>query len=251
MSGTRGPWIDLNCDAGEGGDDAALFAVVTSVNIACGGHFGDESTMRAAVRLARDAGVAVGAHPSYPDREGFGRRRLELDPAALGASLRAQIESLRAIAAPEGVTLSHVKPHGALYNASAGDPELAGVVAAGSPSDLTLFGAASSAGLGAWRAAGRRAVAEAFADRRYERDARLRARSEPDALIDDPGEAASQAVSIALEGVATAVDGSRVALPAESICVHSDTPGAPGIVTAVREALEGAGVRVCAPAPSG
>ncbi len=250
------PVIDLNADVGESygawsmGDDAALLPLVTSANVACGAHAGDPVVMARTVALARRLGVAVGAHPGYPDRDGFGRRELPMTAEELRASLLAQLGSLEAIARAAGVRLSHVKPHGALYNRAARDPELAGIVASAvravSPG-LALVGLAGSTLLGAGAAEGLPVIAEAFADRVYEADGSLRSRRFPDSMHLDPAAAAAQARSIVLEGRVRAHDGGWVPVTAASLCVHGDTPGAPAIVTAVRAALTAAGVRIAAP----
>ena len=236
------PTIDLNADLGEDPRaptlDAALLDVVTSANVACGGHAGDAETMRAVVRLARERGVAVGAHPSYPDREGFGREPMDLPAEELEAAVGAQIADLGNIARAEGVELTHVKPHGALYHAAASRPSVAHAVARAAARwsrDLVLVGPAGSAALGVWRAQGFRTAGEGFADRRYEPDGSLRPRSRPGALVTDPAEAASQAVALAHAGTV------------QTLCVHGDTPGAAAIARAVRAALERAGVRLASP----
>jgi UPF0271 protein len=240
--------IDLNADVGEGfADDPELIGVVTSVNVACGAHAGDPATIRRTMGLAIASGAAIGAHPSYPDREGFGRREMTIDPGVLRETLVEQIRAVADAATAAGATLRHVKPHGALYNVAARDPEVAAVVAeavrAISPS-LVLVGLAGSASLEAGRAAGLAVAAEAFADRRYEPDGRLRDRRQPDALLTDPVAAGEQAVDIVCRGRATAVDGRPVPLAAESICVHGDQPGAAARARAVRAALEAAGVEL-------
>jgi UPF0271 protein len=247
--------VDLNADVGESygawtmGDDAALLPLVSSANVACGAHAGDPLVMARTVALARRLGVSVGAHPGYPDRDGFGRRDLPMTGEELRASLLAQLGALAAIATAAGVTLRHVKPHGALYNRAARDAELAGIVASGvravSP-DLVLVGLAGSALLTAGAAAGLAVAAEAFADRVYETDGSLRSRRLPGSMHADPATAAEQARSIVLDGRARAHDGSWVAIHADTLCIHGDTPGAPAIAAAVRAALAEAGVRIAA-----
>ncbi len=247
----NGRAIDFNCDLGEdpaeAARDEALLAIVTSANVACGGHAGDEESMRRVVRAAARLGVAVGAHPGYPDREHFGRRGLELTAAEIADTVSAQVLALRDIAAREGIALSHVKPHGALYNRAAGDARLAAAIAAGVArvdARLPLYGLAGSAALEVWRRAGFLTVAEAFADRRYEADGTLRSRAHGDALIADPAAAAEQAVRLAAEGWTEPAGGGRIAVEAGTLCIHSDTPGALAIASAVRRALEAAGVEV-------
>ncbi|HET8946149.1 MAG TPA: 5-oxoprolinase subunit PxpA [Candidatus Polarisedimenticolia bacterium] len=252
MTGT----IDLNCDVGEipaliaDGTEDRLLAQVTSANIACGGHAGDDATMEATLRSALRHGCAVGAHPGYDDREHFGRRRLDLPLERVVAMVRDQVTRIAAMARAAGTTLAHVKPHGALYNAAADDRDLASAIArgvraatphAGAPA---LVGLAGSASLEVCRNAGFRVADEAFADRRYEPDGRLRSRALPGALLEDPDEAAAQAVSIARDGRVTASDGSILEVTAATLCLHGDTPGAVRIAAAVRAALAGAGIAV-------
>lgn len=244
--------IDLSADVGEGATgDAALIPLMSSVNVACGGHAGDEATMARTVELARAAGAVVGAHPGYPDREGFGRRALPIPASELEASLVEQIRLLGRVAAGLGVAVAHVKPHGALYNAAVNDAALAGLVAravrAAAPG-AALVGLAGSALVEAGRAAGIPVLAEAFADRAYEPDGRLRSRSLPGALLDEPVAAAAQALSIARDGLVRALDGSWVPVRADTLCLHGDTPAAPALARAVRSALEAAGVVISAAA---
>jgi UPF0271 protein len=239
--------IDLNFDGGEGEDDAALMPFVTTVNVACGAHAGDEATMRATVRLAKAKGAALFAHPSFPDRESFGRRRMTLPAAEVERLVREQIEALRHVAREEGAVVAGVKPHGGLYHAAASEEETASALAAAvralSP-ELVVVSSPGSRLIAAARALGMRAAAEGFADRGYEADGALVARGTAGALLTDPAAAAAQALSIARDGFATARDGSRVALSVETICLHGDTPGAPSIAKAVRAALEAAGFAV-------
>lgn len=245
--------IDLNADVGESygawvmGADADLMPLITSANVACGAHAGDPLTMWRTVALAKRHGVAVGAHPGYPDRDGFGRRDLPMTPYELEASLLAQMGALSAIAGGLGIQLTHVKPHGALYNRAAADIELAAAVAgavARLPKRLTLVGLAGSALIDAALAAGLPVADEAFADRAYEPDGSLRSRDLPGAVHTDPTLAAAQAVSIAGDGRVRAHDGSTLEIRADTICIHGDTPGAAAIARAVREALEAAGIEV-------
>lgn len=248
--------IDLNADVGEGfgpwpmGNDAALIPLVTSVNVACGFHAGDPLTIRRTVRLALDAGCAVGAHPGYPDLVGFGRRAMDLAPDELEAAVLYQVAALAGIVRAEGGRLAHVKPHGALYNRAAVDPAVADAVAravAAADPSLRLVGPPGSALLGAGAAAGLPCLAEGFADRAYEVDGSLRSRRLPSALLDDPARAGAQAVSIARDGRVTAVDGTVIALAAATLCVHGDTAGAAAIAAVVRRELSAAGITVRAP----
>ncbi|MCS7054861.1 MAG: LamB/YcsF family protein [Thermoflexales bacterium] len=238
--------VILNCDCGEGvTDDASILAHVTAANIACGGHAGDADSMRATLRLCRQHGVSPGAHPSYPDRVYFGRRVLPMAPDAVTACVREQIQALSAIAAQEGMTLTHVKPHGALYNQAAACREIADAIVraivAHDPS-LALIGLAGSALVAAGEAAGLRVLREAFADRAYERDGSLRARDYPDALIEDDARCLAQAEDIVLRGQVTTHDGARIPLCADTLCIHSDTPGAARRAAFLRRGLLQAGV---------
>jgi UPF0271 protein len=245
--------IDLNADVGESfgpwrmGDDERLIPLVSSVNIACGFHAGDPATIERAVRLAVRSGAAVGAHPGYPDLAGFGRRELEMAPADLEASILYQVAAVAAFARDAGVELRHVKAHGALYNAAALDPRLAETVARAVrrfSSDVALYGLAGSALLDAGRTVGLSVAAEAFPDRAYEPDGRLRSRSLPDSVLTDSTEIARRAVLMAVEGAVKAVDGSRVPIEPQTLCLHGDTPGAVEHAGAVRAALAQAGVEV-------
>jgi 5-oxoprolinase (ATP-hydrolysing) subunit A len=243
--------IDLNADLGEGaGCDAEILDAVSSASVACGGHAGDEHTMRRAVALAAARRVAVGAHPGFPDRDGFGRRETPVERGAVADLVASQVRSLHRIAAAAGVALAHVKPHGALYNLAARDPAIGGaliegVLAAGAC--RTLFVLAGSALAGQARAAGLTVVEEAFADRGYRGDGSLVPRGSPGDLVDDPAEAARRAVRIAIEGAVTAVDGGRVTVAADTICVHGDSPHALESARAVAEALRRAGVEIGPP----
>jgi 5-oxoprolinase (ATP-hydrolysing) subunit A len=246
--------IDLNADVGESfgpwtmGDDERLIPLVSSVNIACGAHAGDPATMARTVALAVAHGVAIGAHPGYPDLAGFGRREIDISTADLEASLIAQIGALEAIARSQGAALRHVKPHGALYNRAARDATLATTVAgaiARLDRRLVLVGLAGSALLAAGRAAGLDVRAEGFADRAYEPDGSLRDRHRDGAVL-DPANAAAQAVTIARDG-RTAADGASVAVTAETICIHGDGPAAVATGMAVRAALAEAGIDIAAP----
>ncbi len=224
--------IDLNCDMGELADVAleeTLMRSVTSANVACGGHAGDAATMERTVGLARRYGVAVGAHPGYPDRANFGRLEMPLSSAQIAGTVADQVRALADLAGE----LTHVKPHGALYNVAAKDAGVARAIAEGVASvsrELVLVGLAGSTMLEVWCQMGFRAAAEGFADRRYEPDGSLRSRKFADALITDPEQAAAQALRLARDGCA------------ETICVHSDTPGSVGILAAVAESLRGAGI---------
>ena len=247
--------IDLNCDLGElpeaiaDGTQEALLRSITSANVACGGHAGDERTMRTTIEQALRAGVAVGAHPGYPDRENFGRLELKLSPQAVADSVCDQVRALAAVAAARGAKLVHVKPHGALYNQAVKNRELAEAIAQGvvkCNKNLVLMGLAESAMLDVFRDAGFAVAAEAFADRRYEPDGTLRSRKFDNALIRDPAEAARQALSITERGIVTAHDGTEVKLAAQTICIHGDTPGSVQIAAAVARKLREAGITLAA-----
>jgi UPF0271 protein len=245
--------VDLNCDMGElpemlaNGSQEALMKFVTSVNVACGGHAGDEEMMRATIEQALQHGVAVGGHPGYEDRENFGRVALNLSAEEIRDSVYRQIVALAKIAEKCGAAVVHVKPHGALYNQAAQDAGIARGIADGVRrwrQDVVLVGLAGSVMLQEFRAAGFRVAAEAFADRRYEKDGSLRARKFRDALLDTPEKASEQALRIAEgRGVLTR-EGTVVTVEAQTICIHGDTPGAERIAKAVRGALEAAGVMV-------
>jgi len=243
--------IDLNCDMGEmpdavfDGTQESLMPSLTSVNIACGGHAGDLRTMKATVEQALRWHLAVGAHPGYADRANFGRLELKLAPGSVADSVFEQVRSLAEVAAGCGASVTHVKPHGALYNQAVKDRVLARAIADGvarwSP-DVVLVGLAGSPMLDVFREAGFQAAAEAFADRRYEADGTLRSRKLEDALIRNPAEAGRQALRIAERGTVIACDGSEIAVNAQTICIHGDTPGAPEIARAVAQALRQAGI---------
>jgi len=222
---------DLNCDMGELEDsthEAALMEHITSANIACGGHAGDEATMERTVRLALARGVRIGAHPGYPDRANFGRIEIAMTPADVAKTVREQIERLDAVVRRLGGTIVHVKPHGAMYNVAVSNAEVARAIGEGvaqwNPA-IPIFGLAGSPMLEVWRSMGLTAMGEGFADRRYEPDGTLRNRKFADALITVPADAAAQAVRLARGGTA------------QTICVHGDTPGAVDILKACRAAL--------------
>jgi UPF0271 protein len=239
--------MDLNADLGEGMDDDAILPFLSSANVACGLHAGGPAVMERTVGLALDRGVRVGAHPSYADRENFGRTEMQLPAAEVRALVLYQVAALDGFVRCRGGTLTHVKAHGALYNQAARDPALARALAEAVRSyrgDLVLVGLAGSAQLTAARAVGLRAAGEAFADRRYLPDGSLMPRSRPGAVLHDAVEVAEQALRIAREGVAIATDGSRVGIAAETLCLHGDTPGAVQMARAVRERLESAGIAI-------
>lgn len=248
--------IDLNSDLGESfgawrmGQDEALMASVTSANVACGFHAGDPSEMRRTVALARDHGVRIGAHPGFPDLGGFGRREMQVAPEDVEDLVLYQVGALAGVAAAAGLTLQHVKAHGALYNMACRDAALADAIAravAAFDGSLLLFGLPGSCLLEAGARAGLTVLAEGFADRAYEPDGSLVSRRKPNSVIHDPDIVVTRAVRMARERQVVAVDGSTIDLPVGTICLHGDTTGAAELARRVREGLEAAGVRVAAP----
>jgi len=250
--------IDLNCDMGElpemlaDGRQEAIMQFITSVNVACGGHAGDEAMMRATIEQALRHGVAIGAHPGYEDRDNFGRVALNLSPDEIRDSVYRQVVALASVADKCGARIGHVKAHGALYNLAAQNTAIARATGEGVRQwrqDVVLVGLAGSAMLEEFRSAGFHVAAEAFADRRYEKDGSLRARKFRDALLYEPEQAAEQALRIAEgRGVLTR-EHDIVPVQAETICIHGDTPGAERIAEAVRRALDASGVELKALAP--
>lgn len=248
--------IDLNSDLGESfgawnmGQDEEVLAEVSSANIACGFHAGDPDIMRRTVRLAAAQGVAIGAHPSLPDLQGFGRREMSISADEAQALVLYQIGALYSFAKSSKLRLHHVKPHGALYNMAARDDTLAAAIAAAVAefdTQLVLVGLAGSALPRAGQAAGLAVAAEAFCDRRYRADGSLTPRREPGAVIHDVEEAVQQGLSIALRGEAFAADGSRVAIAADTLCIHGDKPDAAAFARRLRAGLEQAGITIAAP----
>lgn len=245
--------IDLNCDLGESfgpwpmGQDAALMASISSANVACGFHAGDPGAMRTTVTLARAAGVAIGAHPGFPDLVGFGRRELKATPQEVEDLVLYQVAALAGIAGAQGVRLQHVKPHGALYNMACRDRSLADAIAravAAFDRTLILFGLPASELLAAGVAAGLPVASEVFADRAYEADGSLAGRAKPGSVIHDPAAVVARAVGMVRDHQVVAIDGSVIALDADTICLHGDTSGAADLARAVRAGLESAWIRV-------
>jgi len=229
------------------GLDVEVMPYITSANVACGFHAGDPTVMRQTVRVAREHGVAVGAHPGLPDLVGFGRREMNIGARELEDAVAYQVGALAGLAAAEGVRLQHVKAHGALYNMAAKDGALADAIAravAAVDASLVLLGLPRSELLRAGERAGLRVVGEAFADRAYEPDGSLVSRQKPGAVIHDPDAVVARVLRMAREGVIRAVDGTDIPLPVGTICTHGDTPGAEELVRRIREALERDGVRV-------
>ena len=240
--------IDLNADLGEGYDsDSELLTIVSSANVACGGHAGDRDTMATTVANAVANGVAVGAHPGYPDREGFGRRSGFMAGEPLYESLTEQVTALADIATTLGAALRHVKPHGALYNDAVRDPALSDIIArvtAEAPNSPALVGQPDTELERAAHAHGVEFIAEGFIDRAYEPDGRLVARSEPAAVHADLNTITAQAVSLAKDNAVTARSGEVVIVRADTLCIHGDTDGAAQAARAVRDVLEQRGIEV-------
>jgi 5-oxoprolinase (ATP-hydrolysing) subunit A len=245
--------IDLNCDMGEmpdalaNGTQEELMRHISSVNIACGGHAGNAQLMRATIEQALRHGVSIGAHPGYEDPANFGRKQLHLVPEEISASVYRQTVALEAVALKSGAAISHVKVHGALYNEAACNREIARAISEGVrrwKASTILVGLASSAMLEEFQAAGFQVASEAFADRRYEKDGTLRSRKFEDSLLHDPEEAAAQALRIVEQGTVVAADRSVIPLIAQTICIHSDTPGAVQIASAVHRRLTQSGITI-------
>lgn len=249
--------IDLNADCGESfgrwslGDDAGLLPLVSSANLACGFHAGDPDILRASVALCRTHNLAIGAQPSLPDRQGFGRREMRVTPDEVYAMVLYQIGAVAAFCRAADTPLRHVKPHGALYNMAAREPDLAEAIASAvrdfDPA-LMLFGLAGSALTRAGEIAGLTVVREAFVDRRYRADGSLVPRGEAGAVIHEPDAAIAQALAIVEHGSVEAIDGTRLTLRADTICLHGDHEGAVDFATRLRTALAQRGIIITAPA---
>ena len=247
------PTIDLNADLGESfghwrmEGEAEVLPLVSSASIACGYHAGDPVTMRRSVRLAREHGVTVGAHPGYPDLVGFGRRDLAASPEEVTAMVIYQVGALGAICRAEGTAVRYVKPHGALYNRAAVDEATAAAVAEGvrlAGDGLALLALAGSALEGAGRAAGIPTAREAFADRAYRADGTLAPRSQAGSVLHDPEQVVAQALSLALDGRVATLEGDVLAIRPASLCVHGDNPQAPALLAAIRRAFADRGLAV-------
>jgi 5-oxoprolinase (ATP-hydrolysing) subunit A len=241
------PRIDFNCDLGEGcGNDAAILPWITSANIACGAHAGDDGSMRATLRLCREFGVVAGAHPGYEDREYFGRRERELAPDEITASIHRQYARLAVIAAEEGVRLRHLKPHGALYNRSARDPVVATAIAQATREidpELILIGLSGSESIRAAEVAGLRSAHEIFAERGYDANARLLPRDTPGAVLDSIDDAVRQARELALYG-RVRYAGGVLSLRADTLCLHGDRTDAAAFARALRAAMDADGIEI-------
>ena len=245
--------IDLNADVGESlgpwpmGDDEHLIPLVSSVNIACGFHAGDPRTIERTVAIAVAAGVAIGAHPGYPDLVGFGRRDIAMAAVDLEAAVVYQVGAVAAFARAAGTELHHVKAHGALYNRAARDPATAEAIVRGTrrvSAELVIVGPPQSSLADAAAAAGSPWAAEGFPDRAYEADGSLRSRNLPDALVLEPAVAAARAILMARDGRVAAVDGSEIEMRVATLCLHGDAPGATARAAALRAALAEAGIEV-------
>jgi 5-oxoprolinase (ATP-hydrolysing) subunit A len=246
-----GPTVDLNCDMGEGmTTDEAIYPFISSANIACGGHAGNADTMRRAVDAALRDGVAIGAHPSYPDRAGFGRTELpHLLLNELPEIIAAQLQELKAVCREFGTALHHVKPHGALYNRAARDPMVGEIICrviAGFDPSLLLYGLSGSGLERQARGCGLAFVSEVFADRTYQADGSLTPRTKPNALIEDPGQAVAQVLRMLRQGIVETGDG-PVPIIAATVCLHGDGSHAVEFAGAIHAALRREGVRIVAP----
>jgi UPF0271 protein len=242
------PSLDLNADLGEGvGDDEAMLDIVSSANIACGGHAGDDDSMRAALRAAKARGVVVGAHPGFPDRANFGRTRMVLPPEDLDASIRAQVRRLVELGEEEGWPVRYVKLHGALANMAAEEPAVAALCFAaveGLVPDMAILAIDNSAQSEVAEALGFRTIREAYADRAYQPGGLLVPRQMPGAVLHDPAAIAARAVRLAQAGEIVGIDGGVITTTAKSLCIHGDTPDAVEIARAVKAGLAAAGVEI-------
>ncbi len=245
--------IDLNCDLGESfgaytlGLDSQVLPHISSANVACGFHAADPVVMSKTVQLAKAAGVAVGAHPGYPDLQGFGRRNMVIPPNDVKAMVQYQIGALLAFCKANGIAMQHVKPHGALYNMAGKDEALALAICEGIAQvddSLILLGLSGSKMLSAAKTVGLRAASEVFADRAYEEDGSLVARSKPGAMITDEDEAVRRVVAMVKKGTVTAITGKEIPLQADSVCVHGDSPKALNFVQKIRTAFQAAGIQI-------
>lgn len=245
--------IDLNCDMGESfgawrmGNDAELMDYVSSVNIACGFHAGDATIIRKTIETAIKKGVAIGAHPSFPDLQGFGRRAMSLSAQEVFDVVLYQISAVKGICESMGAKLNHVKPHGALYNQAAKDAELSQAIANALKSadkNLTLYGLSGSFLISEAEKTGLKTASEVFADRTYQTDGSLTPRTEPNALIDDSGKAISQVLEMITEKRVTATNGEKVSIKAETVCIHGDGNHALEFAKLIRQRLTENGVEI-------
>jgi len=245
--------VDLNCDLGESfgnykcGLDEEVIRYISSANVACGFHASDPAVMARTVALAGENGVSVGAHPGYPDLQGFGRRDMDASPAEVKAMVQYQIGALEAFCAAQGISLVHVKPHGAMYNMAGRDEALAEAICEGIyevEPGLVLLGLSGSRMLEAAKRTGLKCAKEVFADRAYEEDGTLVARNVPGAMITDEEEAVERVLRIVKDGVVTAITGRDIEVTADSVCIHGDGPKALAFAAKIREALEREAVRI-------
>lgn len=241
-------WTDLNCDMGEGYEsDALIMPFISSANIACGYHAGDQQTMIRTISLARKYGVAIGAHPSYPDKENFGRKQMVMAANELYQVMTDQLKILNNIASDMGMSLHHVKPHGALYNTAAADPAVAEAIAtavADFDARLILYGLANSAFVHAAEKAGLQFCGEAFADRTYTDAGLLTPRTEAHALINDHDQAIAQVLQIIESGTVESASGKRIRLEADTFCIHGDGPHAVAFAQKIHDALKAKGIQI-------
>jgi len=242
------PYIDLNCDMGEGaGSDEQLMSFITSANIACGFHAGSSDTMAHAVRLCKQYRVAVGAHPSFPDRENFGRKEQACTPEEVYAWVQAQVQALQYIAAQQGLAVVHVKPHGALYNQAAREPQLAAAIAQAVKDinpHLVLVGLSGSFLISEAAARGLATASEVFADRTYQDNGSLTPRSQAGALIEEEAASVQQVLDMVTAGKVKAISGKEIQLQAQTICLHGDGPHAVPFAKAIHTALISAGITI-------
>jgi UPF0271 protein len=240
--------IDLNCDLGEGiGNDELIMPYISSANIACGYHAGNETTMKQTVELCKRYNVAVGAHPSFPDKENFGRTDMLLHPGEIYEMIIKQINSLEKIAAEADVPVHHVKPHGALYNMAARDKMMAPFVALAildTNSKYILYGLSGSYLIKEGKALGVKTISEVFADRTYKDDGSLTSRNKPGALIEDTDKAVAQALQMVKEGTVTSINGKKVPIVAETICIHGDGEHAVEFAKAIHGVLKKEGIEI-------
>lgn len=250
------PTIDLNCDMGESfgawqmGRDAELMDFVSSVNIACGFHAGDASVMRRTVEKAIEKGVAIGAHPSFPDLQGFGRREMKMSAREIFDVVLYQVSALKGICEAFGARLHHVKPHGALYNLAAKDAGISQAIAEtvkGIDSKLIFYGLSGSFLISEAEKIGLKTASEVFADRTYKADSRLTPRSESNALIKDTGKAIEQVLQMVQTQTVTATNGETVSIKAETICIHGDGENALEFAQAIRQKLTENRIEICVP----
>lgn len=245
--------IDLNSDVGEkpealtSGSEDKLISLISSANIACGGHAGDEHSILEVMKLCKKYNVGIGAHPSYPDKINFGRIELHLSHEEITQFVYYQVESFMRIAEANGFEVRHIKPHGALYNIAARDKKTARAIAKGIgkiSKDFILYGLAGSLMIDLWRNEGFKVASEAFADRCYENDGLLRSRKFSDALITDPLEAANQALMIVRDGKIKTVSSDEIKIDADTICIHSDTENSIGIIKEIRNKFFEEGIEI-------